>query len=61
MVRAAGTGYEVVDLNSSNGTWVNGQRLVPNKPYDLPNGAVLQLGRLKLIASYLQVPVAGPA
>jgi len=38
MIRAAGEKYVLIDLNSSNGTWLNGQRLVPNKPYDLPSG-----------------------
>lgn len=53
MIRAVGEKYVLIDLNSSNGTWLDGRRLVPNKPYDLPNGTVIQLGRLKVIVSYL--------
>ena len=52
MVRALDKKYILVDLNSSNGTWLNGQRLVPTKPYDVHNGAVIQLGRMKLLVSY---------
>jgi hypothetical protein len=53
LIRAAGGGYVLIDLNSSNGTWLNGQRLVPTKSYDLPSGAVIVLGRLKLVVVYL--------
>jgi pSer/pThr/pTyr-binding forkhead associated (FHA) protein len=42
----------LVDLNSANGTWLNGERLAPTKKYDLPSGAVIQLGRLKLLVIY---------
>jgi hypothetical protein len=47
-VRRAGNGYEVIDLSSRNGTWLNNERLVPEKPYPLANGAQLQLGRMRL-------------
>ncbi len=36
MIRQAKFGYEIIDLSSSNGTWLNGERLVPNKPYSSP-------------------------
>jgi hypothetical protein len=52
MVRAAGNGYVIIDLNSSNGTWVDGKILVPTQQYDLPSGGLIQLGRLKLVAIY---------
>ncbi len=38
----------VVDLGSSNGAWLNGQRLIQNKERLLRNGDELQLGRLKM-------------
>jgi hypothetical protein len=52
MIRATGDRYVLIDLNSSNGTWIDGQLLVPTKPHHLPSGAVIQLGRLKLVVSY---------
>jgi len=54
LIRAAGEKYVLTDLNSSNGTWLNGHRLVPNKPYDLPSGGVIQLGRMKLVVVYMK-------
>jgi pSer/pThr/pTyr-binding forkhead associated (FHA) protein len=38
----------VVDLGSSNGTRVNGQKIVPNVEYPLNHGDVLALGKLKI-------------
>jgi pSer/pThr/pTyr-binding forkhead associated (FHA) protein len=56
LIRSTGNGYVLIDLNSSNGTWLNGQRLVPTRIYELPSGAVITLGRLKLVAIYLHTP-----
>jgi pSer/pThr/pTyr-binding forkhead associated (FHA) protein len=39
---------QIVDLNSSNGTFLNRDRLVPQVPHMLRNRAVLQLGRMML-------------
>jgi hypothetical protein len=52
MVRLQGNGYVIIDLNSSNGTWVDGKILTPTQPHDLPSGGTIQLGRLKLVAIY---------
>ena len=51
-IKAAGEKYLLTDLNSSNGTWLNGQRLVPTKEYVMHSGSVIQLGRLKLVVNY---------
>lgn len=56
MIRAAGEGYEIIDLNSKNGTWLDGKRLVPNQPYALPSGARLLLGRMDFIVMYQSSP-----
>ena len=53
MVRSIGDRYSMIDLNSSNGSWLDGQILIPTRPYDLYSGAVIQLGRLKLCVSYV--------
>lgn len=52
MVRAVESGYVLIDLSSSNGTWLNGQILVPTIVYELPSGSNVQLGHLKLIVIY---------
>ena len=52
MIRMVGDGYKLMDLNSSNGTWLNGQILVPTIVYDLPSGSRVQLGHLKLVVTH---------
>ncbi len=38
----------LMDLGSSNGTYVNGKRLTPNVDHALANGDVVALGKLKI-------------
>ncbi len=52
IIRKLETGYEIIDLDSTNGTWVNGLRLHPDKPQRLFSGDVVRLGRLNLIVLY---------
>lgn len=52
MIQKVENRYEITDLHSSNGTFLNGTRLLPEKPYELKSGAVVQLGRLKLITIF---------
>lgn len=51
-IRSSSTGYMITDLNSSNGTWLDGKILPPSQPVELPSGVTVQLGRLKLVAIY---------
>lgn len=44
--------YEIIDLRSANGTYLEGKRLVPYTPYELRSGTLIQLGNLKLIAIF---------
>lgn len=37
-------GYQLIDLNSSNGTFVDGQRVVRNQPVWLTSGNVIKIG-----------------
>jgi hypothetical protein len=52
LIRSTGSEYVLIDLQSSNGTWLNGQRIVPDKPYPLPSGTAVYLGRLRLFVLY---------
>ena len=54
MVRRVGNGYEVVDLSSRNGTWVNGETLVPQAPFPIQSGSQIRLGNLRLVVSFRQ-------
>lgn len=45
-------GYEIVDLFSTNGTWIGDLRLLPNKAYPLTSGDMLRLGQERLLVRY---------
>ena len=45
-------GYEMLDLGSANGTWLNEERLVPHKYYPLASGSHLRLGSMRLFVLY---------
>ena len=54
-IRRADDGYQVMDLGSVNGTWLNEERLVPHTPYRLPSGSRLRLGRMRILVLYRPV------
>lgn len=55
MIRQTESGYEIIDLSSTNGTWLNDERLVPYTPYPLTSGARLRLSRIRLFVFYRTV------
>jgi FHA domain-containing protein len=52
VIRRTEPGYEVLDLGSVNGTWLNDERLAPHKAYPLPSGSHLRLGSMRLFVLY---------
>lgn len=52
IIRLAAHGYEVLDLGSVNGTWLNDERLIPHKGYPLTSGSLLRLGRMRVLVLY---------
>jgi len=52
VIRRKEQGYELLDLGSVNGTWLNDERLVPHKSYPLASGSSLRLGRMRLFVLY---------
>ena len=40
--------FRLTDLGSSNGTYLNGQRLIAHQPYDLQDGDEICLGKMVL-------------
>lgn len=53
MIRKTRGGYQIADLESTNGTWHENQRLVPRKPHPLESGDRVRLGRLNVLVFYL--------
>jgi len=51
-IKRADQGYEILDLGSVNGTWLNNERLVPHKHYPLPSHSHLRLGSMRLFVLY---------
>jgi len=45
-------GYEILDLGSVNGTWLNDERLTPHKNYPLVSGSHLRVGSMRLFVLY---------
>lgn len=66
-LRIGADGASLSDLDSSNGTTLNGKKLTSGKRYAVPNGAMISVGPVKFIAhvqsevlaSEVQVAVAG--
>lgn len=53
MIALDGDGFVVKDLDSSNGTALNGKRLEPNKNYELHDGDMVFFGRMALTVRFL--------
>jgi hypothetical protein len=45
----------IIDLESSNGTWVNENRLTPSQPHPLKNGDQIRLGQLICFVYFISV------
>ena len=54
-IRRTKFGYEVIDLSSTNGTWLNDEQLIPNRPYPLVSGSQLRLARMRFFVLYRRV------
>ena len=48
-LRVGREGVSVTDLDSSNGTYVDGKRIKPGKRYDLNGGSALAVGPIKFV------------
>ncbi len=55
-IRRTGHGYELIDLGSVNGTWLNNERLEPHRSYPLASGSHLRLGSMRLYVLYRPLP-----
>ena len=53
VIRRSGLGFEIEDLGSANGTFVNGFSLTPHTPRIIKNGDELRLGELRMHVYFL--------
>jgi hypothetical protein len=51
--------YRLEDLGSTNGTWINGERLAYGKPYELHNSDSILLGQLQLTICLMESQALG--
>jgi hypothetical protein len=58
IIRETDRGYEIIDADSTNGTWLNKQRLVPNQAYPLPSGGIIRMGQIQLIVYYTKPKIS---
>ena len=49
VIRKVENGLELTDLGSTNGSWLNEERLVPFKPYSLIDRSQIRFGRMRLL------------
>lgn len=57
-LRVSSDGASLTDLDSSNGTWMNGSKLISGKRYEIEDGALLAVGPVKFVARVRsEVPV----
>lgn len=54
-IRRTVQGYEIIDLASTNGTWLNEHRLQPHQPYPLASGSHVRMGRMRFFIVYQPV------
>jgi Mrp family chromosome partitioning ATPase/capsular polysaccharide biosynthesis protein len=52
-IRRKGENFEIEDLNSANGTFINAYSLAPHEQYPLKNGDIVRLGRLPIQMFFL--------
>ncbi len=46
LIQKNDTGYEISDLDSTNGSWLNENEILPNRFYALKNGDTLRMGKM---------------
>lgn len=52
LIRRSKQGYEAIDLDSANGTYLYEERMTPHQPYPLHHGVFLRLGKLRLFVTF---------
>lgn len=53
-VQKTENGYSITDLDSTNGTWIDHEKLPPRKAFRMASGSSIRLGKLQLVALFVQ-------
>jgi len=53
LVRKTTPGYEICDMSSTNGTWLNEQEVVPERFYPVKNKDVIRMGKMRVRVLFL--------
>jgi pSer/pThr/pTyr-binding forkhead associated (FHA) protein len=59
LIRPGESALYLIDQNSTNGTWVNGQRLMPGRDFPLSDGDSIELGALRMTLRIVHSPAEG--
>lgn len=59
MLRPTASKLYIIDMGSTNGTWLNGRSIGVNMPYSLSNGDRITLGRMECILTIVDRPMSG--
>lgn len=59
LIRPGDRALYLIDQNSTNGTWVNGQRLLPGREFPLSDGDIIELGALRMTLRIVSSPIEG--
>ena len=59
LIRPGERNLYLIDQNSTNGTWVNGQRLMPGRDFPLSDGDIIELGALHMTLRIVHSPIEG--
>ena len=54
LVQKTETGYEISDMESTNGTWLNEQEILANRFYPVKSGDTILMGKMLISILYLQ-------
>ncbi len=52
IIKRDASGYSIQDIGSTNGTWLNEEKLLPYKSYPLRSGDLIRLGQLGINAHF---------
>jgi hypothetical protein len=53
LIQKTETGYEISDMETINGTWLNEQEVVPNRFYPVSSGDSIRMGKMYISVFFL--------